>query len=69
MLNTDKIFNVDYQNFDQIAFEVFKFQYKNNTVYKSYCDLLKNTIKDAEKFIKDADVKKDKPLKPESKKN
>ena len=33
-----------------------------------YCELLKNTIKDAEKFIKDADVKKDKPLKPESKK-
>ena len=43
MLNTDKIFNVDYQNFDRIAFEVFKFQYKNNTVYKSYCDLLKKT--------------------------
>ncbi len=34
-----------------------------------YCELLKNTIKDAEKFIKDADVKKDKSLKPESKKN
>ena len=34
-----------------------------------YCELLKNTIKDAEKFIKDADVKKDKPLKPEIKKN
>ena len=33
-----------------------------------YCELLKNTIKDAEKFIKDADVKKDKPKKTESKK-
>lgn len=43
MLNADKIFNVDHRNFDQIAFEVFKFQYKNNTVYKSYCDLLKKT--------------------------
>ena len=43
MLNADKIFNVDHKNFDQIAFEVFKFQYKNNTVYKSYCDLLKKT--------------------------
>ena len=43
MLNDDKIFNVDHKNFDQIAFEVFKFQYKNNTVYKSYCDLLKKT--------------------------
>jgi len=48
MLNTDKIFNVDYQNFDQIAFEVFKFQYKNNTVYKSYCDLLKKTPSNVE---------------------
>ena len=48
MLNTDKIFNVDYKNFDQIAFEVFKFQYKNNTVYKSYCDLLKKTPSNVE---------------------
>ena len=48
MLNTDKIFNVDYQNFDQIAFEVFKFQYKNNAVYKSYCDLLKKTPSNVE---------------------
>ena len=48
MLNTDTIFNVDYQNFDQIALEVFKFQYKNNTVYKSYCDLLKKTPSNVE---------------------
>ena len=48
MLNSDKIFNVDYKNFDQIAFEVFKFQYKNNTVYKSYCDLLKKTPSNVE---------------------
>ena len=48
MLNADKIFNVDYKNFDQIAFEVFKFQYKNNTVYKSYCDLLKKTPSNVE---------------------
>ena len=52
MLNTDKIFNVDYQNFDQIAFEVFKFQYKNNTVYKSYCDLLKKTPSNVENISK-----------------
>ena len=48
MLNSDKIFNVDYKNFDQIAFEVFKFQYKNNTVYRSYCDLLKKTPSNVE---------------------
>jgi len=43
MLNTDKIFNVDDKNFEQIAFEVFQFQYINNNIYKSYCDLLKKT--------------------------
>ena len=43
MLNADKIFNVDDKNFEQIAFEVFQFQYINNSIYKSYCDLLKKT--------------------------
>ncbi len=43
MLNADKIFNVDDKNFEQIAFEVFQFQYINNNIYKSYCDLLKKT--------------------------
>ena len=43
MLNADKIFNVDDKNFEQIAFEVFKFQYINNNIYKSYCGLLKKT--------------------------
>ena len=43
MLNADKIFNVDDKNFEQIAFEVFRFQYINNNIYKSYCDLLKKT--------------------------
>lgn len=43
MLNADKIFNVDDKNFEQITFEVFQFQYINNNIYKSYCDLLKKT--------------------------
>ena len=43
MLNADKIFNVDDKNFEKIAFEVFQFQYINNNIYKSYCDLLKKT--------------------------
>ena len=43
MLNADKIFDVDDKNFEQIAFEVFQFQYINNNIYKSYCDLLKKT--------------------------
>lgn len=43
MLNADKIFNVDDKNFEQIAFEVFQYQYTNNNIYKSYCDLLEKT--------------------------
>ena len=34
-----------------------------------YCDLLKNTIKDAEKFIKGTEEKKDKEKNTENKKN
>ena len=33
-----------------------------------YCELLKNTIKDAEKFIKGTEVKEDKKKSPEIKK-
>ena len=43
MLNADKILNVDHKNFQEVTFNVFHFQYKNNPVYKSYCDLLKKT--------------------------
>ena len=57
MTVADKIFSVDYKNFQEITFDIFQFQYKNNPVYKSYCDLLKNTIKDAEKFIKGSEEK------------
>lgn len=28
------------KQFEQLAFEVFQFQFENNTVYRSYCDLL-----------------------------
>ncbi|MAV65505.1 MAG: acyl transferase, partial [Flavobacteriaceae bacterium] len=41
MLNADKILNVDHKNFQEVTFNVFHFQYKNNPVYKSYCNLLK----------------------------
>jgi len=43
MTVADKIFSVDYKNFQEITFDIFQFQYKNNPVYKSYCDLLKKT--------------------------
>jgi hypothetical protein len=35
-----KIFSVTDSNFEEIALEVFKFQYKNNPVYKNFVDYL-----------------------------
>ena len=38
---TDKIFNIhSTEEFNQVALEVFKHQFKNNKVYRSFCDLL-----------------------------
>lgn len=38
---TDKIFNIHTtEEFNQVALEVFKHQFKNNRVYRSFCDLL-----------------------------
>ena len=36
-----KIFNVQEDNFDSLALELFRFQYENNAVYKAYADALK----------------------------
>ena len=37
----DKIFNIqNTAEFTQVALEVFKHQFKNNKVYRSFCDLL-----------------------------
>ena len=36
-----EIFNIQSrQEFDQLALDVFKYQFENNTVYRSFCDLL-----------------------------
>lgn len=37
----NKIFTTNDENFISIALEVFHFQYKNNRVYRQYCDTLK----------------------------
>lgn len=40
-MTTDRIFNISTaQEFKHIALEVFKFQFHNNPVYRSFCDLL-----------------------------
>ena len=36
-----KIFHTPYYHFDDLALEIFNFQYYNNTVYKKYVDTLK----------------------------
>lgn len=41
MIDPNTIFNIKTeQEFNKIALEVFKFQFENNKVYRSFCDLL-----------------------------
>lgn len=41
MISTERIFSISSdQEFEQLALEVFKFQFENNPVYRSFCDLL-----------------------------
>lgn len=37
----DKIFNVTANDFEQLALEIFRFQYQHNPVYKTYVDTMK----------------------------
>nr|WP_321227214.1 acyl transferase [uncultured Psychroserpens sp.] len=41
MINTDAIFSISSETeFNSLALQVFKFQFENNPVYRSFCDLL-----------------------------
>ncbi len=41
MIHTDAIFSISSEiEFNTLALEVFKFQFENNPVYRSFCDLL-----------------------------
>ncbi|WP_460220709.1 LuxE/PaaK family acyltransferase [Psychroserpens sp. MEBiC05023] len=41
MIDIERIFSISSEEeFNTIAFEVFKFQFEHNTVYRSFCDLL-----------------------------
>ena len=41
MIDTHAIFNIQSeQAFSDLALEIFKFQFENNKVYRSFCDLL-----------------------------
>lgn len=53
MINTSDIFNIKTNtNFNKVALEVFKFQFENNKVYRSFCDLLYKHPSDV-KTVKD----------------
>jgi phenylacetate-coenzyme A ligase PaaK-like adenylate-forming protein len=50
MIDSNTIFNIKNQNeFEDAALKVFKFQFDNNKVYRSFCDLL---------YIHSSDIKK-----------
>ncbi|WP_452222327.1 LuxE/PaaK family acyltransferase [Lacinutrix salivirga] len=41
MIDTKSIFNIKTkQDFEDLTFQIFKFQFENNAVYRSFCDLL-----------------------------
>jgi len=53
MINTNDIFNIKSNTeFEDMTFKIFKHQFKNNRVYRSFCDLLYKTPSDISK-IKD----------------
>ncbi len=53
MVNKNDIFNINSQNqFEEIALHIFKHQFENNKVYRSFCDLLYKHPSDV-KTIKD----------------
>lgn len=58
MIDTNTIFNINNQTeFEDLALQIFSYQFKNNSVYRSFCDLL---------YIHQSDVKtiKDIPFLP-----
>ncbi len=40
MVNTNAIFSVTNKDFQDLALQIFKFQFQNNRVYRSFCHLL-----------------------------
>jgi len=51
MINTKAVFNIKTeQEFSSLALEIFKFQFENNKVYRSFCDLLNKHPSDVKKI-------------------
>jgi phenylacetate-coenzyme A ligase PaaK-like adenylate-forming protein len=52
MICKDAIFNIKSNaEFDDLALEVFRFQFKNNAIYRSFCDLLYKHPSDIKSII------------------
>lgn len=47
----NSVFSLEQKNFEEIAIQVFNFQYLHNPTYKNYCDLLNCNPKKVEKLI------------------
>lgn len=45
-----KLFSSDSEDFDRLALELFRFQWKENNIYQSYCHHLKRTPKNVKKL-------------------
>ena len=39
-----KVFSIQETDFEQLVIEIFRFQYENNSVYRSYCDMVKTDV-------------------------
>ena len=51
MINTNDIFNINSKSeFEDLTFQIFKHQFKNNRVYRSFCDLLYRNPSDINKI-------------------
>ncbi len=47
-----RIFAASEQNFNELALELFRFQYKNNTIYRQYCDAIKTEFRTVDSILK-----------------
>lgn len=46
----DKIFHAGQQHFDELALEIFQYQYQNNPVYRNYADALRTDLRLVERI-------------------
>ena len=47
----DKIFNANQGNFQDLALEIFQFQYQHNSIYRTYVDMLKFNPQKIKSFL------------------